>query len=133
MLDYEVYKGYTYTEGFAWWLKHKLLLKYGKVALGEANSVIIMDNASFHYSDEISAMSEKAGVKLIYLPPYSPDLNPIEEYFGELKAFIKKHNKLYLEDGWDFKAYLKWCVEEVGNNTKHMRNHFRNALIDVPY
>jgi len=92
-----------------------------------------MDNASFHYSDEISAMCEKAGVKLIYLPPYSPDLNPIEEYFGELKAFIKKHNKLYLEDGWDFKAYLKWCVEEVGNNTKHMRNHFRNALIDVLY
>jgi transposase len=35
-------------------------------------------------------MCREAGVKLLYLPPYSPDLNPIEEFFAELKAFIKK-------------------------------------------
>ena len=75
-----------------------------------------MDNTSFHYSDKISTMYEKASIKLIYLPLYSLDLNLIE-YFGELKVFIKKHNKLYLENNWDFKAYLKWCVEEVKNNT----------------
>ena len=133
MLDYKIYKEYTYTEGFAWWLKHKLLPKCGKVTLSEANLVIIMDNDSFHYSDKISTMCKEAGVKLICLPLYSPDLNPIEEFFGELKAFIKKHNKLYLEDSWDFKSYLKWCVDEVGSNIKHMRNHFWNLLIDVLY
>ena len=31
------------------------------------------------------------GVKLVYLPPYSPDLNPIEEFFAKLKAFIKRN------------------------------------------
>jgi transposase len=56
----------------------------------EPNSVLIMDNASFHHSERIEQMCCDAGVVLLYLPPYSPDLNPIEEFFAELKAFIKK-------------------------------------------
>jgi transposase len=36
-------------------------------------------------------MCLEVGVKLVFLPPYSSDLNPIEEFFSELKAFIKKH------------------------------------------
>lgn len=50
-----------------------------------------MDNASFHHSDRIEQMCLEAGVKLVYLPPYSPDLNPIEEFFAELKAFIQQN------------------------------------------
>jgi transposase len=55
----------------------------------EPHSVLVIDNASFHYSDRIKEMCRNAGVILVYLPPYSPDLNPIE-FFAELKAFIKK-------------------------------------------
>jgi transposase len=47
----------------------------------EPNSVLIMDNASFHRSERIEQMCADAGVKLLYLPPYSSDLNPIEEFF----------------------------------------------------
>jgi hypothetical protein len=43
-------------------------------------SVIVMDNASFHHTDRLDQMCRDAGVKLVYLPPYSPDLNPIEEF-----------------------------------------------------
>ena len=53
----------------------------------EPHSVLIMDNASFHHSERIEKMCRDAGVILLYLPPYSPDLNPIEEFFAELKAF----------------------------------------------
>ena len=67
----------------------QLLHHYGKFL--EPNSVLVMDNASFHRSDRIEEMCSTAGVKLLYLPPYSPDLNPIKEFFSELKAFIKKH------------------------------------------
>jgi hypothetical protein len=56
----------------------------------EPFSVLIMDNASFHHMERIQQLCYNAGVKLIYLPPYSPDLNPIEEFFAELKAFIKQ-------------------------------------------
>jgi transposase len=50
-----------------------------------------MDNASFRRSERIEPMCLDKGVKLVYLPPYSPDLNPIEELFAELKAFIRQH------------------------------------------
>lgn len=49
-----------------------------------------MDNESFHHTERITQMCADAVVKLIYLPPYSPDLNPIEEFFAKLKSFIKR-------------------------------------------
>lgn len=57
----------------------------------EPRSVLVMDNASFHHSERIEQMCLDMGVKLVYLPPYSPDLNPIKEFFAELKAFIQRH------------------------------------------
>jgi hypothetical protein len=56
----------------------------------EPKSVLVMDNASFHRTEKIQRMCLDSGVKLIYLPPYSPDLNPIEEFFSELKQFIHR-------------------------------------------
>jgi transposase len=64
----------------------------------EPKSILVMDNASFYRSERIKQICEAVGVKLIYLPPYSPRLNPIEEFFAELKAFIKKHWKFYDEN-----------------------------------
>jgi transposase len=57
-----------------------------------------MDNASFYYTERIAQMCADAGVKLMYLLLYSPDLNPIEEFFAELKAFIKRSWSTYEED-----------------------------------
>jgi transposase len=53
-------------------------------------SVIIMDNASVHHSnqDRIIETARRRGVWIRFLPPYSPDFNPIEESFGDLKAYI---------------------------------------------
>jgi len=50
-----------------------------------------MDNASFYYSLYIAALFKRAGVKLVCLPAYLPDLNPIKEFFGKLKEFIRRH------------------------------------------
>jgi hypothetical protein len=99
------------------------------------NSVIVMDNASFHHSERIQQMCAKAGVKLIYLPPYSPDFNPIEEFFSELKAFIKRNWTLYVKmtdrSHGSFAKFLRFCVNEVGSSTVSARGHFKNAGIDV--
>lgn len=57
-----------------------------------------MDNASFHHSNRIKEMCIEAGVKLVYLLPYSPDLNPIEEFFSELKAYLRRNFIRYEED-----------------------------------
>ncbi len=51
--------------------------------------VVIMDNASFHKSKNIQKLIEACGCRLIYLSPYSPELNPIEHYWAILKDKIK--------------------------------------------
>jgi transposase len=82
----------------------------------EPKSVLIMDNASFYRGDQIDQLCFKTGVKIMYLPPYSPDLNPIEEMFAELKGFIKRNWHVYEdnpEQGFD--TFLEWCVDMVGS------------------
>jgi transposase len=55
----------------------------------EAGQVVIMDNASFHKSQKTRELIESAGCKLIFLPPYCPDLNPIEKFWANMKRWIK--------------------------------------------
>jgi len=52
--------------------------------------VVIIDNASFHKSKNIIDLIEKAGCKLIFLPPYSPDFNPIEHFWTAIKNKIRR-------------------------------------------
>jgi transposase len=53
-------------------------------------SVVIMDNATFHQSPDMQNMLQKAGHTLLYLPPYSPDLNPIEHKWAQAKAYRRR-------------------------------------------
>ena len=70
--------------------------------------MLVMDNASFHHTERLEQIYCDARVKLIYLPPYSLDLNLIEEFFTELKVFIKKNWQVFKdapEQG--FNAFLE--------------------------
>lgn len=53
--------------------------------------VIILDNVSFHKSTNAQEIVKSRGAWMLYLPPYSPDLNPIEMAFSKLKALLRKH------------------------------------------
>jgi transposase len=52
--------------------------------------VVILDNLSSHKGARVRALIEAAGASLLYLPPYSPDFNPIENAFAKLKALLAK-------------------------------------------
>jgi transposase len=52
--------------------------------------IVIMDNLSSHKVAGVRQAIEAAGAMLLYLPPYSPDLNPIEQFFAKLKAMLRK-------------------------------------------
>ena len=54
-------------------------------------SVVVMDNATFHQSEKLKKLLAQNGHILLYLPPYSPDLNPIERKWAQVKAFRRKH------------------------------------------
>lgn len=57
--------------------------------LGEGD-VVVMDNLSVHKSERVREMIEGAGAEVLYLPPYSPDFNPIEEAFSKIKNLLRK-------------------------------------------
>ncbi len=59
--------------------------------------VVIMDNLSSHKGPAIRKAIRAAGAKLIFLPPYSPDLNPIEQVFAKLKTLLRKANARTIE------------------------------------
>jgi len=55
-----------------------------------SGDVVVMDNLPAHKVAGVRAIIEGIGAKLMYLPPYSPDFNPIEKAFSQIKAFLKK-------------------------------------------
>jgi len=52
-------------------------------------SVVIMDNCSIHHVDHVTALLQEIGVLIQWLPPYSPDFNPLEEAFSKVKSEMK--------------------------------------------
>ena len=69
---------------FEAWLKNCLL------PVLEPGDLIIIDNASFHKGKSIKELVEEAGCEIWYLPPYSPDLNKIENWWAVLKTWMKQ-------------------------------------------
>ena len=66
-----------------------------------SGDIVIMDNLPAHKPDAVREAIEAAGAELLYLPPYSPDLNPIEMAFSKLKALLKKAAPRSVGALWD--------------------------------
>lgn len=62
--------------------------------------VVIMDNLSSHKSPAIRKAIREAGARLFFLPPYSPDLNPIEQVFAKLKTLLRKADERTIDATW---------------------------------
>lgn len=98
------YTGTCNTDLFNVWLQQMLIpeLKPGQV--------VILDNASFHRSKTSVEMIQKAGCEVLFLPPYSPDLNPIEKFWANFKKRVRESLKLYtsLAEAID-QSFIKVC------------------------
>jgi transposase len=62
--------------------------------------VVVMDNLSSHKTKTVRAAIRAAGAHLLFLPPYSPDLNPIEQVFSKLKTLLRKAGERTVEATW---------------------------------
>jgi len=78
------YDGTTDSILFETWFKQWLLPAVSK------GSVMIMDNATFHNKSRLKTLAEEAQCKVLFLPPYSPDLNPIENFWAWLKRKLRE-------------------------------------------
>ena len=81
-----VFDGPINTESFLAWVVQFL------VPTLRPGDIVVMDNLSSHKDPAIRQAIRAAGAKLFYLPPYSPDLNPIEQAFAKLKTLLRKQN-----------------------------------------
>lgn len=99
----------------------------------EDDSVLVMDNASFHHTPEIEEICKRAGVIPVYLSPYCPHLSPIEPFWGEVKLDIKSEFESYFREypGADYGVFVEWRMNIVGRKKASARGHFRNAGIMV--
>jgi transposase len=84
-------------------------------------------------------MCQQAGVRLIYLSPYSPDFNPIELSFSPLKAWMRAHRELASEFSDWFEGFFHLAVQQCGVE-RHAKEYFRKCFfrvdetsVDVPY
>ena len=126
-IAYDIYHGGYNSARFNHFIRTKLLPRMNPFP--GPRSVLILDNASCHRSQELKDMCEEAGVVLEFLPPYSPDFNPIEESFSALKAWVRRNRQLV--DGFqDFGDFLTLGVEEFMEG-KDARGYFRSAGIGV--
>lgn len=62
--------------------------------------IVVMDNLAAHKRDEVAELIAAAGAELRFLPPYSPDFNPIEQAFAKLKAHLRKAQERSIDDLW---------------------------------
>ncbi|MGI4748348.1 MAG: IS630 family transposase [Janthinobacterium lividum] len=65
-----------------------------------AGDIVVLDNLSSHKSQDVRKAVRAAGAHLLFLPPYSPDLNPIEQMFAKLKHLLRKAAKRTAETTW---------------------------------
>ena len=84
--------------------------------------IVVLDNLGSHKSAEVRKAIRQAGARLVFLPPYSPDLNPIEQVFAKLKTLLRKIDARSIEATW----------RGIGETLKHFSptecaNYLRNA------
>jgi transposase len=86
-----------------------------------AGDIVVMDNLSVHKRPGVREAIEGAGCRLLYLPPYSPDLNPIELAFAKLKALLRKAEERTVEGLWRLLGRLldEFTPEECRNFLSH--------------
>jgi len=80
-----------------------------------------MDNAKIHLGEMVRKMIEEAGAKLVYLPPYSPEFSPIENFWSKVKSTLKKIGARTYKDLIDgiTSAMLKVTQENIHNWFTH--------------
>jgi len=104
-----IYHDSINAERFAGWLEHMILPHCNAYIEGERHprSVIVMDNCRIHKTKLVTDVLSSFDVKVIYLPPYSPDFNPIELDFVVIKSAIRRYRHR-AEDFLDFGLFLMW-------------------------
>lgn len=87
--------------------------------------IVVLDNLPAHKNAKAREAIENAGAILLFLPPYSPDFNPIEQLFAKLKALLRKAAARSIDELWDA---IRDCLPSFSQN--ECANYFANCRYD---
>ena len=114
LLDVKTVRGTTDGDEFYLFVQTNLLphlLPFNGI---NSHSIVVMDNCSIHHVNEVVQSIEDVGALVIFLPPYSPDYNPIEELFSKIK-YVLKRKETDMDHTTDLQTALFSCFMEVTN------------------
>ena len=86
------------------------------------DDIVIMDNLGRHKSKAVREAIKHAGARLWFLPPYSPDLNPVEQIFSKIKHWMRMAQKRTIEETWRHVGTLLGTI-----SAKEGAGYFKNA------
>ena len=101
---------------FEFYLQHLLLPQM------QPGQILMLDGFSAHLGGRVRELVEARGCTLLYFPGYSPDLNPIEQVFAKLKAFLRRHTAYVLED---LAQAIRHALDTL--TLQDLRNFFRDS------
>jgi transposase len=111
-----VFDGPINGESFRAYLEQQL------VRVLKPGDIVVMDNLGSHKSQAVRRLIRSVGARLWYLPPYSPDLNPIEQAFAKIKHWMRMAQKRTIDDTWREIGRLVQTLEPP-----ECSNYFANA------
>ena len=88
----------------------------------QPGDLVVMDNLACHKVAGIRQAIEKANAEVCYLPPYSPDLNPIETVFSKFKWLVRSQSRRTVDALWTLCGHITQQIQEA-----ECRNHFRHC------
>ena len=106
-LVYTTYQGGTTAQRFREYMGKQLIPSL------EKDDVVIMDNMRSHHAKIVTELLDKAGISYLYLPPYSPDLNPIEKMWSKMKSILRKRK---IRIASELPEAVKAALEAVSTN-----------------
>ena len=123
-LAWEIYQDSFTQERFNAFIEMYVLPLMQPYSEGAPCCVLVMDNHSIHHSEELVEMCDRKGIHLVYLPPYSPDFNPIEQSFAQMKAWMRKNTKTADLYASDFEGFIRLALRKVFQG-KDARGHYK--------
>ena len=88
--------------------------------------IVVLDNASYHKRKGIQRVLEEVGCKLLFLPAYSPDFNPIEQLWSQLKRLVKKSMRQVQKS---VNAAIDWAfLEIIDSDLSSYFRHFQKTI-----
>ena len=115
-LVYTTYQGGTTAQRFREYMGKQLIPSL------EKDDVVIMDNMRSHHAKIVTELLDKAGISYLYLPPYSPDLNPIEKMWSKMKSFLRKRK---VRVAAELPEAVKAALKTISEYSRAMKSHFR--------